>query len=114
LRLSGHDVYLNVAGGLRIQEPAADLAAAAALLSSLLRASLPRDAVYFGELSLSGVVRPVTQTTARLKEAAKLGFNRAVVPEAVRSESSESQPALLTVASVGDLLALIKRQAAGG
>ncbi len=77
VRLSGHDVYLNVAGGLRIQEPAADLAAAAALVSSLANAPLPADAVYFGEVSLSGAVRPVAQTAARLKEAQKLGFMRA-------------------------------------
>ena len=82
VRLSGHDVYLNVAGGLRIQEPAADLAAAAALVSSLAHAPLPADAVYFGEISLSGAVRPVAQTSARLKEAQKLGFGRAIVPEA--------------------------------
>ena len=56
VRLSGHDVYLNVAGGLRIQEPAADLAAAAALVSSLANAPLPADAVYFGEVSLSGAI----------------------------------------------------------
>ena len=78
----GHDVYLNVAGGLRIQEPAADLAAAAALVSSLANAPLPADAVYFGEISLSGAVRPVAQAPARLKEAQKLGFARAVLPEA--------------------------------
>ncbi len=59
VKLSGHDVYLNVAGGLRIQEPAADLAAAAALVSSLAQAALPADAVIFGEVSLSGAVRPV-------------------------------------------------------
>ena len=53
VKLSGYDVYLNVAGGLRIQEPAADLAAAAALVSSLVNAPLPTDAVYFGEISLS-------------------------------------------------------------
>ena len=62
VRLSGHDVYLNVAGGLRIHEPAADVAAAAALVSSLVHAPLPADAVYFGEVSLSGAVRPVAQT----------------------------------------------------
>jgi DNA repair protein RadA/Sms len=91
VRLSGHDVYLNVAGGLRIQEPAADLAAAAALVSSLAGAPLPPDAVYFGEISLSGAVRPVAQTAARLKEAQKLGFTRAIVPEAARSEGSGDQ-----------------------
>ncbi len=74
VKLSGHDVYLNVAGGLRIQEPAADLAAAAALVSSLTNAPLPADAVYFGEVSLSGAVRPVPQMPARLKEAAKARF----------------------------------------
>src|SRR6478609_9549120 len=86
VKLSGYDVYLNVAGGLRIQEPAADLAAAAALVSSLVNAPLPTDAVYFGEISLSGAVRPVAQTSARLKEAAKLGFGRAVLPESTRGE----------------------------
>ena len=85
-KLSGHDVYLNVAGGLRIQEPAADLAAAAALVSSLANAPLPADAVYFGEISLSGAVRPVAQTAARLKEAQKLGFARAMLPEPARAE----------------------------
>src|SRR5262244_1354721 len=68
VRLSTHDVYLNVAGGLRIMEPAADLAVAAALVSSLVNAALPADAVYFGEVSLSGVVRPVAQISIRLKE----------------------------------------------
>src|SRR6266700_2334043 len=93
VRLSGHDVYLNVAGGLRIQEPAADLAAAAALVSSFTEAPLPADAVYFGEISLSGAVRPVAQAATRLKEAQKLGFARAVVPDGVRAEEN-SEPGL--------------------
>jgi DNA repair protein RadA/Sms len=74
------DVYLNVAGGLRISEPAADLAAAAALVSSLLATPLPAEDVYFGEISLSGAVRPVSHMTTRLREAQKLGFKRAVIP----------------------------------
>src|SRR5213078_2619530 len=94
VRLSGHDVYLNVAGGLRIQEPAADLAVAAALVSSFANTPLAADAVYFGEISLSGAVRPVAQTAARLKEAQKLGFARAVVPEAAGGEVSGSALAL--------------------
>ena len=77
-----HDVYLNVAGGLRITEPAADLAAAAALLSSLSNAALPTDHVYFGEIGLSGAVRAAGHMTTRLREAQKLGFKRAVVPGA--------------------------------
>jgi DNA repair protein RadA/Sms len=86
VRLSGHDVYLNVAGGLRIVEPAADLAIAAALVSSLSGAPLPQDAVYFGEISLTGAVRAVPQAPARLKEAVKLGFTAAVLPEGGRGD----------------------------
>ena len=80
VRLAGHDVYLNVAGGLRLTEPAADLAAAAALLSSFASRPAPEDTVYFGEVSLTGAVRAVGQMEQRLKEAAKLGFASAVVP----------------------------------
>src|SRR5215469_7551604 len=76
------DVYLNVAGGLRITEPAADLAAAAALASSALDTPLPQDCVVFGEISLSGDVRPVGRMESRMKEAAKLGFDRALAPMA--------------------------------
>ena len=80
VRLGGHDVYLNVAGGLRITEPAADLAAAAALLSSFTGRAAPDDTVYFGEVSLTGAVRAVGHSDQRLKEAAKLGFIQAVLP----------------------------------
>ena len=78
-----HDVYLNVAGGLKITEPAADLAAAAALLSSISNVALPPDRVYFGEISLSGAVRPAGHMLARLKEAQKLGFKQ-VAPAGCR------------------------------
>ena len=80
LGFGARDVYLNVAGGLRISEPAADLAAAAALASSALDVALPQDCVVFGEVSLSGEVRPVSRMEARLKEAAKLGFAQALGP----------------------------------
>jgi DNA repair protein RadA/Sms len=105
VRLGGHDVYLNVAGGMRIHEPAGDLAAAAALVSSLANAPLPADAVFFGEVSLSGTVRPVAQSAARLKEAAKLGFNRAIVPEAARSEMAEPSLKVTDVSSLAGLVA---------
>jgi DNA repair protein RadA/Sms len=104
VRLSGHDVYLNVAGGLRIQEPAADLAAAAALVSSLANAPLPSDAVYFGEISLSGMARPVAQAAARLKEAQKLGFTRAFVPETARNEAGDASMGLTTVGPLRDMV----------
>ena len=97
-----HDVYLNVAGGYRITEPAADLAVAAALVSSLTGLALPADCVYFGEISLSGAVRPVAHAHQRLKEAEKLGFGQAVLPCRQRtscragSEPRPFQPATLT------------------
>ena len=87
VRLVGHDVYLNVAGGLRLTEPAADLAAAAALLSSFASRPAPEDTVYFGEVSLTGAVRAVEQMEQRLKEAAKLGFASAVVPSTCAAQA---------------------------
>ncbi|MGB8680845.1 MAG: DNA repair protein RadA, partial [Pseudolabrys sp.] len=110
VRLGSHDVYLNVAGGMRIQEPAADLAAAAALVSSLANAPLAADAVYFGEVSLSGAVRPVAQSAARIKEAAKLGFNRAVVPEAAHGENADPVLKIIDVANLANLVADIVAQ----
>jgi DNA repair protein RadA/Sms len=88
LGASGHDVYLNVAGGLEIGEPAADLAAAAALISSLSGRTLPKGSVFFGEISLSGEIRPAPQPELRLKEAAKLGFTTAIVPAGIRAATS--------------------------
>ena len=78
---AGLDVYLNVAGGMKISEPAADLAVAAALLSAREDTALPADTVVFGEISLSGALRPVSQSENRLKEAQKLGFTSAILPK---------------------------------
>jgi DNA repair protein RadA/Sms len=80
VQIGARDVYLNVAGGLRIAEPAADLAAAAALLSALSHEPVPDKTVIFGEIGLSGEVRPVGQAEARLREAAKLGFVNGFTP----------------------------------
>ncbi len=91
LRFGAHDVYLNVAGGLKISEPAADLAIAAALISSLSGISLPVDRVFFGEISLSGAVRNVGHMGARLKEARKLGFTSASMPLPVDGETPDKQ-----------------------
>jgi DNA repair protein RadA/Sms len=112
VKLSTYDVYLNVAGGLRINEPAADLAAAAALVSSLVGAALPADAVFFGEVSLSGAIRPVAQSPARLKEAAKLGFQRAFLPDPGRSDAPSD--AGLAVTTHGNLASLVADVAARG
>jgi len=76
LNLSAHEVYLSVAGGLRITEPAADLAVAAALISAASNTPLPKGSIFFGEVGLSGEVRKVSQTEARVKEASKLGFEQ--------------------------------------
>ncbi|MGA0562517.1 DNA repair protein RadA [Ancylobacter sp. VNQ12] len=109
VKLGAHDVHLNVAGGFRITEPAADLAVAAALVSSLSGAVLPPDSVYFGEISLTGAVRPVPHSVARLKEAAKLGFVRAVAPaaKAAAKEPPETPLPVETVGSLGDIVASI-------
>jgi DNA repair protein RadA/Sms len=100
---SQHDVYLNVAGGLKITEPAADLAAAAALLSSISNVALPPDRVYFGEISLSGAVRPAGHVLARLKEAQKLGFKQAILPAAGEFDASGLKLAISRVAHVKGL-----------
>ena len=100
---AGHDVYLNVAGGLRIAEPAADLAAAAALLSSLSGVAVPRHRVHFGEVSLSGALNAIPLMTPRLKEAQKLGFREAVLPAQGELETAALKLELTRVAHVRDL-----------
>jgi DNA repair protein RadA/Sms len=104
LGISGSDVYLNVAGGLKVGEPAADLAVAAALVSSFAGQPLPQQTVFFGEISLSGDVRPAPQAELRLKEAAKLGFTTAIIPTGTKAEGLGL--ALRTVRDIGDLLSL--------
>ncbi|SEQ11534.1 DNA replication and repair protein RadA [Faunimonas pinastri] len=104
LRFGQHDVYLNVAGGLRLAEPAADLAVAAALVSARCGAPTPKDSVYFGEVSLSGAVRPVSQTPLRLREAEKLGFSQAVLP-AGAADGVRTGLAVQTVTTLIDVVA---------
>ncbi|MFV0473042.1 MAG: DNA repair protein RadA [Pikeienuella sp.] len=104
--LAGNDVFLNVAGGLRISEPAADLAVAAAVLSAHRDLALPADVVVFGEISLSSAVRPVSQASSRLKEAQKLGFTTAWAPSMVNAEP-ESGMRMEAVADLDALMELI-------
>jgi DNA repair protein RadA/Sms len=108
LALGGHDVYLNVAGGLRIQEPAADLAVAAALISSYAGAPLPATTVIFGEIGLSGEVRPVSQAASRLREASKLGFTRAIAPSRGKGAKGGADLKLEPVDELGRLVDLIR------
>ena len=100
---AGLDVYLNVAGGMKISEPAADLAVAAALLSAREDSSLPDNTVVFGEISLSGALRPVSQTENRLKEAQKLGFTGAITPAGGASRGDTE----MNVTQVADLPGLV-------
>jgi DNA repair protein RadA/Sms len=106
LSFSQADVYLNVAGGLRITEPAADLAAAAALISSLTNTPLAPGDVFFGEISLSGAVRPAGHMSTRLREAHKLGFKRAVIPAAGDIEDN-GKPKLSRLAHLRDLIDVV-------
>ena len=88
LALGAYDVYLNVAGGLRISEPAADLAVAAALISSYKDHAAPPRAAMYGEISLSGAIRPVAQAEARMREAQKLGFDTVFAPKRAKSDEA--------------------------
>ncbi len=113
LVISGQDVYLNIAGGLRITEPAADLAVVAALISSMSATPIPADTVIFGEIGLGGEIRPVGQMLARLKEAEKLGFGRAVTPPLPRGKSAPATHiAIDTADRLAELAALIGQSTA--
>ncbi|MDD3030424.1 MAG: DNA repair protein RadA [Alphaproteobacteria bacterium] len=101
-----NDVYLNVAGGFRIMEPAADLAVAAALLSSLTGTPVPASCVAFGEIGLSGEVRRISQPEVRLKEALKLGFTHALVPNG-KTPSQNASAAILKTTPIRQLSDLI-------
>jgi DNA repair protein RadA/Sms len=110
LVLAGKEVYLNVAGGLRVGEPAADLAVAAALVSAATDRPVPAETVVFGEIGLSGEIRAVSQAEARLKEAAKLGFTGAWTPPRRKSGSRNSAgkagPEVREIAHLQDLVRL--------
>jgi len=110
LRLNATDVYLNVAGGLRVSEPAADLAVAAAIASASADRPTSPGMVYFGEIGLSGEVRQVAQAEARLKEAAKLGFDAACLPRRVaRGNRPLAAPEGLRLDEIGHLSDLVAR-----
>ncbi|GBQ92677.1 DNA repair protein RadA [Acetobacter nitrogenifigens DSM 23921 = NBRC 105050] len=116
LKLSTMDVYLNFAGGLRVTEPAADLAVAAALISAATGQPTSAGSVYFGEVGLSGEIRQVPQADARLKEAQKLGFELAVLPRRVARATSARvrPPAGLTLNELGHLSDLVAEMGANG
>lgn len=106
-RFSDKEVFLNIAGGLRINEPAADLAAAAALLSALTDTPFPAQAVCFGEIGLTGEIRPVARMEARLKESEKLGFANAFIPALAKNSAKKNEKLLdsTTLSHVEELTA---------
>ncbi len=114
LRLANADVFLNVAGGLRISEPAADLAVAAALASAATQTPTDAGSVYFGEIGLSGEVRQVAQAEARLKEAQKLGFARAVLPRRVARGGRGAVADGMVLQEIGHLADLVEQFAGSG
>jgi DNA repair protein RadA/Sms len=109
LHFSANDVYLNVIGGMQIEEPAADLGTALALISSLTDSVIPSDLIAIGELGLSGECRGVSNITHRVKEAARLGFTRAVIPyHNIKNCSDVKGIELIPAKNVYDILKLIR------
>ena len=108
LRLADQDVFVNVVGGLRVDEPAADLAVAAAIASSMRNVPLPADVILIGEIGLSGELRSVAHLGRRLHEAAKLGFARAVVPRTRARKGPSDTPDGLTVVQARTLAEALK------
>jgi DNA repair protein RadA/Sms len=100
LSMVSQDVFVNTAGGVRIDDPGVDLAIVAALASSYLDKAIPRGTLVLGEVGLTGEVRPVPQLRARLREAARLGFTRAVVGAEDSAKLADAGLEVLTVASV--------------
>jgi len=114
LHLGDQDIFVNVVGGLTIEEPAADLAVAAAIASSMRDIPVRADAVLIGEIGLSGELRWVGQMQARLREAAKLGFKAAIVPRGTRqSEPWPEGIQILQARSLREALSLALLEKAG-
>ncbi|MGE0416737.1 MAG: DNA repair protein RadA [Acetobacteraceae bacterium] len=110
VRLNQTDVYLNIAGGLRVNEPAADMAIAAAIASAAFERPASPGTVYFGEIGLSGEIRQVAQAEARLKEAAKLGFDSAALPRRLAHGNRRlAAPEGLRLEEIGHIADLVAR-----
>ncbi len=107
LPLASQDVYVNVAGGIKVGEPAADLAVALAVISSLRNSEIPREVICFGEVGLAGELRPVGQVDRRLAEAAKLGFQRCILPRACLKNAGNVGLRLDGAASVAEAQSIV-------
>jgi DNA repair protein RadA/Sms len=107
IQFSGSDIFLNITGGIRINEPAADLAVGAALISSYSGIVIPSDTIFFGEIGLAGEIRQVSQPDLRVKEACKLGFEKAYVPYRKEKEQKKTQPIdLINIKHIQDIVDL--------
>jgi DNA repair protein RadA/Sms len=104
IEVGGYDVYLNAVGGVRIGEPAVDLAVLLAVYSSFKNKSLPEKSLVFGEVGLAGEIRPVQRGQERLKEAAKLGFRRILIPTANKPRHGIDGVEIVPVARVAEAL----------
>jgi len=108
IRTADQDVFVNAVGGVRIGEPAADLAVSLAIVSSLADRPIPGKVAVFGEIGLAGEVRPAPRGQERLKEAAKLGFVKAIVPKANRPKAAIGDLEIVAVERIGDAVAVLK------
>jgi DNA repair protein RadA/Sms len=104
LSLAGDDVYVNIAGGMSVEEPAADLSVVAAVASSVRNRSLPPSTAIFGEVGLSGEIRGIPQAALRVREAAQMGFSRVVMPAANVDGLRATGCDLVGVRTVGEAL----------
>ena len=101
------DVFVNAVGGVRVGEPAADLAVSLAIVSSLADRPIPKNVAVFGEIGLAGEVRPAPRGQERLREAAKLGFERAIVPKANRPKGKIAGLEIIAVERIGEAVAAL-------
>ena len=108
IHLSGSDAYVNIAGGLKVNEPAVDLGIVMALVSSFRNRPMPEDTIVFGEVGLAGEVRAVSQPQIRINEAVKLGFKKCILPEVcLKNVKKTDKINLIGISSVGDAIKLI-------
>jgi len=105
LHLGNHDIFINVAGGVKVDEPAVDLGIISSITSSFMDRSIDSSTVVFGEVGLTGEVRGISQMEVRIKEAARMGFNRCIIPKTLsRNVSSETRMKLVRISNIKELL----------
>jgi DNA repair protein RadA/Sms len=105
MHLMGHDIFMNVAGGVKIVEPAVDLAIASAITSSFLDKSIPEGTVVIGEVGLTGEIRAISHSEIRVSEIRKMGFTRCLMPESNLTRMTQTQGiALIGIKTLGEAM----------